>query len=84
MAFHAPAATDPKFFPTLLLDGVLSGFEGPGVFGESMGVRSSRLYRALVDQQLAVDAGSSFRPTVDPTLFEVAATLRPGVSRERV
>jgi zinc protease len=84
MAFHAPAATDPEFFPALLLDGVLSGFKGPGVFGESMGVRSSRLYRALVEQQLAVDAGSSFRPTVDPTLFEISATLRPGVSPERV
>lgn len=84
IAFHAPAATDPEFFPALLLDGVLSGFKGPGVFGESMGVRSSRLYRALVEQQLAVDCGSSFRPTVDPTLFEISATLRPGVSPERV
>jgi zinc protease len=84
MAFHAPAAADPAFFPALLLDGVLSGFKGPGVFGESMGVRSSRLYRALVEQQFAVDTGSSFRPTVDPTLFEVSATLRPGVSPERV
>ena len=84
MVFHAPAASDPQFFPALLLDGVLSGFKGPGVFGgEAMGVRSSRLYRALVEQQLAVDAGSGFRPTVDPTLFEIGATLRPGVSPER-
>ena len=33
MAFHAPAASDPEFFPVLLLDGVLSGFKGPGVVG---------------------------------------------------
>ena len=85
MAFHAPAAKDPEFFPLLLLDGVLSGFKGPGVFGgAAMGVRSSRLYRALVEQQLAVDTGSAFRPTLDPTLFEVGATLRPGVAPERV
>jgi zinc protease len=85
MAFHAPAARDPEFFPVLLLDGVLSGFKGAGVFGgEAMGVRSSRLYRALVEQQLAVDAGSAFRPTLDPTLFEIGTTLRPGVSPERV
>jgi zinc protease len=85
MAFHAPAARDPEFFPVLLLDGVLSGFKGPGVFGgAAMGVRSSRLYRALVEQQLAVDTGSAFRPTLDPTLFEVGATLRPGVAPERV
>ncbi len=85
MAFHAPAATDPEFFPVLVLDGVLSGFKGPGVFGgEAMGVRSSRLYRALVEQQLAVDTGSAFRPTLDPTLFEIGATLRPGVPPDRV
>ena len=80
MAFHAPAASDPDFFPVLLLDGVLSGFKGPGVFGgETVGGRSSRLYRALVEQRLAVDAGSGFRPTLDPTLFEIGVTLRPGV-----
>jgi zinc protease len=85
MAFHAPAASDPAFFPVLLLDGVLSGFKGPGVFGgEAIGMRSSRLYRALVERQLAVEAGSGFRPTLDPALFELGATLRPGVSPERV
>jgi zinc protease len=85
MVFHAPAATDPDFFPCLLLDGILSGFKGPGVFGgEAMGARSSRLYRALVEQQLAVDVGSSFRPTLDPALFEIGVTLRPGVAPDRV
>ena len=85
MVFHAPQASDPEFFPALLLDGVLSGFKGPGVFGgEAIGMRSSRLYRALVEQQLTVEAGSAFRPALDPTLFEIGATLRPGVSPERV
>jgi zinc protease len=84
MAFHSPSAADPEFFPVLLLDGVLSGFKGPGVFGgETIGTRSSRLYRALVEQQLAVDAGSVFRPTLDPALFEIGATLRPGVDPRR-
>jgi zinc protease len=85
MAFHAPAVSHADFFPLLLLDGVLSGFKGAGVFGgEAIGARSSRLYRALVEQQLAVDTGSAFRPSLDPTLFEIAATLRPGVATERV
>ncbi len=85
LGFHAPAATDPDFFPLLLVDGVLSGFKGPGVFGgDATGGRSSRLYRALVEQQLAVEAGSGVRPSLDPTLFEAGATLRPGVAREKV
>jgi zinc protease len=85
LGFHAPAATDPDFFPLLLVDGVLSGFKGPGVFGgEATGGRSSRLYRALVEQQLAVEVGSGLRPSLDPPLFETGATLRPGVAREKV
>lgn len=84
MAFHAPAVSHPDFFPLLLVDGVLSGFKGPGVFGgEAIGVRSSRLYRALVERELAVEAGSAFRPSLDPTLCEVGAALRPGVAPER-
>jgi len=84
MGFHAPEVSHPDFFPLLLVDGVLSGFKGPGVFGgEAIGGRSSRLYRALVERELAVDAGSAFRPSLDPTLLEVGATLRPGVAPER-
>ncbi|HLN12709.1 MAG TPA: pitrilysin family protein [bacterium] len=84
MGFHVPAVTSPDFFPLLLVDGVLSGFKGPGVFGgEALGARSSRLYRALVERELAVDAGSACRPSRDPTLFEVGATLRPEVAPER-
>lgn len=85
MVFHAPAVSHPDFFPLLMLDGVLSGFKGPGVFGgEAIGARSSRLYRALVEGQLTVDVGSAFRPSLDPTLFEIGATLRAGVAPERV
>ncbi|HEV2439907.1 MAG TPA: pitrilysin family protein [bacterium] len=84
IAFHAPPVAHPDFFPLLIADGVLSGFKGPGVFGgDGLGARSSRLYRALVETQLAVDAGSSFRPAIDPTLFDVGLTLRPDVRPDR-
>jgi zinc protease len=84
IVFHAPPVADPDFFPLLIADGVLSGFKGPGVFGSNgVGGRSSRLYRALVETRLAVDAGSSYRPAVDPTLFDIGLTLRPDVAPER-
>jgi zinc protease len=84
IVFHAPPVADPDFFPLLIADGVLSGFKGPGVFGgDGLGARSSRLYRALVEARLAVDGGSSYRPAVDPTLFEIGFTLRPDVTPER-
>jgi zinc protease len=84
LVYHGPAASHDDFFPLLIADGVLSGFKGPGVFGgDGIGARSSRLYRALVETQLAVEAGSSFRPSLDPALFEIGLTLRPDVRPER-
>jgi zinc protease len=84
IVFHAPPVGHPDFFPLLIADGALSGFKGPGVFGgDGIGARSSRLYRALVETQLTVEAGSSYRPSIDPTLFEIGLTLRPGVAPER-
>jgi zinc protease len=84
LVFHAPPVGHPDFFPLLIADGVLSGFKGPGVFGgDGLGARSSRLYRALVETQLAVEAGSAYRPSLDPGLFEIGLTLRPDVRPER-
>ena len=84
IVFHAPPVAQADFFPLLIADGVLSGFKGAGVFGgEGLGARSSRLYRALVEGELAVDAGSSYRPSLDPALFEIGLSLRPDVAPER-
>ncbi len=83
-AFHAPAATSEDFFPLIILDAVLGGAKGMGLFGGGTNNRSNRLYRALVDTELAVGAGSSYRPTMDPSLFFFYATLAPGVSHQAI
>lgn len=78
MAFHVPAATHPDFVPLLVADAILSGGKPMG-FGGSGGMgRSSRLYRALVASGLARAASSDLDITVDPFLFQVAATALPG------
>ncbi len=46
--------------------------------------RSSRLYRALVETELAADVDCGFRPTTDPGTIDVAATVRPGVKVQKV
>jgi zinc protease len=79
LAYHAPEATHPDHAALLVLDGVLSGFKSVVPFDGPGGVRSSRLYRALVETELASDAGSSLIPSIDPTLFRVVATARTGV-----
>ncbi len=85
-AYHAPAASNPDVYPLIVLDAILSGAKPMGMSGgrdTAMG-RSSRLYLRLVDQQLASAAGSGFALTIDPYLFSISASLRPGVELEKV
>jgi zinc protease len=84
LAFPAPQATHPDFFPLIIMDAVLSGAKGMGLFGGGGNNRSNRLYKALVDTQLAVAVQSSYQPTIDPDLFSFAVTLAPGVSHEQI
>lgn len=83
-AFHAPSATHPDFFATVVLDSVLGGAKGLGIFGGSANNRNNRLYRALVEQQLTVDVASYVGPTLDTGLFTMSATLAPGISHAQV
>ncbi len=83
-AYHGPSASDPDFFPVFVLTGVLSGVGGMSFSGGGSPGRSSRLYRALVEKELAADVDCSFRPTIDPGTIDVSATVRPGVPIERV
>jgi zinc protease len=83
-AFHGVAADHPDFFALTVLDAILGGAKGMGIFGGGGNNRSNRLYRALVDTELAVGVGSGFRPSIDPDLFSFYATLAPGVSHEQI
>jgi zinc protease len=84
MSFHAPEATHPDFFPLIIMDAVLGGAKGMGLFGGGANNRSNRLYKALVDTQLTVGVQSSYQPTIDPDLFSFAATLAPGIGHAQV
>jgi zinc protease len=82
--FRAPPALHEDFFPFVVLDSVLGGAKGMGLFGGSANNRSNRLYRALVEQQLTVDVASNFGPTIDPGLFTISATLASDVEHQAV
>jgi zinc protease len=83
-AFHAPAASHDDFFPVIVLDAVLGGAKGMGIFGGSANNRSNRLYRALVETEITVDVNSSFGPNIDPGLFTISATLAPESTHQQV
>ncbi len=86
IAWHAPAATDPDFPAYLVLDGILAG--GPSVNAWARGGggpgKSSRLYRALVEGDLASEFFTSMIPTRHPYLYRILATLKEGVDPARV
>ncbi|MCB0114746.1 MAG: insulinase family protein [Caldilineaceae bacterium] len=84
MAFHAAEAGHDDFFALTVLDSVLGGAKGMGLFGGSSSNRSNRLYRALVDTEMAVGAGCSYMPTIDPYLFTFRATINPKSSHQAV
>jgi len=87
LAFHAPAAADPDFAVLLALDGILAGgptvnaWAGHGGRGPS---KSSRLYRALIEGNLASDVSTSVLPTRHPYLYRIAATAKQGVDPGRI
>jgi zinc protease len=84
MVFVTPEATHPDFFPLVVMDAVLGGAKGMGLFGGGGNNRSNRLYRALVDTQLTVDVSCSYRPSIDPNLFSFYATLAPETTHQQV
>ena len=80
IGFHTVAAADPRAAALSALAVALAGGGG----GDSASGRSSRLYRALIERELATDVDASFGLTKDPYLFTLEATLRPGVSHASV
>lgn len=78
IAYRFPAATDPDLFPFMVLDSLLSGPSNPSVFGGGgISNKTSRLYRALVEKNLAVGVYGSGQVTIDPYLYTTGITLSP-------
>jgi zinc protease len=77
IAYRAPCATDPDFFPVAVLATALLG-GGAGPLGDSGSNKSSRLYKALVHSKLAAAVSGGLTPSLDPTLLTISATVRAG------
>jgi zinc protease len=87
VGWHAPAASDPRFFPLVVLDAVLSGAKGLNLwssFRVPPPQRSARLYRALVESGLASHVLGAIMPTEQPFLYTLSATANDGVSLDAV
>jgi zinc protease len=83
VAYHAPAATDSRFVPALLLDAVLTGAKGVNLwssFRVPPPQRRARLYRALVERGLASSVSGAMLPTEHPFLYTLSTTATEGAS----
>ncbi len=76
--YRFPEASDPNFFPLTVLDSLLAGPSSLNMFGGGgTSNRTSRLYRALVEKDLAVSVSGGGAATIDPYLYGITITVHP-------
>jgi zinc protease len=83
VAYHVPSAADPDFHALAVLDSVLTGASNLNFFGGGISNKTSRLYRALVEGEIAASVAGGLAATIDPYLYSVNATIRPDRTPEQ-
>jgi zinc protease len=77
LAYRAPGASDPDFFIFTVLDSLLTGPSGLNMFGGGgISNKTSRLYRAIIDKEMAISVAGGLQATIDPFLYDITLTLR--------
>jgi zinc protease len=81
---HVPNASQPDFFCLSVLDSLLTGPSSLNMFGSGISNKTSRLYRALVDRELAISVQGGLQATIDPYLYGITVVLHPMHTVEEV
>ena len=85
LAYRAPTAANEDFFTISVIDSLLTGPSGLNMFGGGgISNKTSRLYRALVEKEFAISVYGGLQATIDPYLYNINVTLRPGHKPEQV
>ena len=82
--YHAPEVTHPDFYALTVLDSLLSGPSSLNMFGGGISNKTSRLYRELVEKELAVGISGGLPATIDPYLYRFTAIVHPERTAEDV
>jgi len=77
VCYRFPAASHPDFFALSVLDSLLAGPSNLNMFSGGISNKTSRLYRALVDKELAVSVHGGAQATIDPFLYTITMTIHP-------
>jgi zinc protease len=84
-AYRAPAGNEADFFAVSVLDSLITGPSSLNMFGGGgISNKTSRLYRGLVEKELAVSVYGGLQATIDPHLYSINITVRPGKTIDRV
>jgi predicted Zn-dependent peptidase len=77
IVYRAPSATSDDFVQLAVLDSILSGASSLNLFGGGISNKTSRLYKRLVEGELAAAVHGGLAATVDPYLYSIRVTVRP-------
>jgi zinc protease len=85
LSWRAPSADNQDFYAMTVLDSLLTGPTSLNMFGGGgISNKTSRLYRTLVEKELAVSVVGSLQATIDPFLYNITITVRPDRKLEDV
>ena len=84
LAYQGPEATHEDFVPMAVLDSALTGASNLNLFGGGISNKTSRLYKKLVEGELAASVVGGLAATVHPYLYSIMVTVRPESSPEKV
>ncbi|UCF61205.1 MAG: insulinase family protein [Anaerolineaceae bacterium] len=82
VGYHVPPGVDSDFYPLAILDSILTGASNLNFFGAGISNKTSRLYRALVEGELAASVRGGLAATIDPYLYSINVTIRPDHTAE--
>ncbi len=78
IVWRAPQGSNKDFFSLIILDSILTGPHSLNMFGGgSIPNKTSRLYRSLVESQIAVAFSGDYIASIDPFLFTISVIMNP-------
>jgi zinc protease len=85
VAYKAYDIKHPDFFALAVADSILAGASSFNFMSTAhTSNNTSRLYKALVETELAADISGGMTATIDPFLYTISATVRDGRTCEEV
>ncbi len=79
VAYRGYEINHPDYFALTVLDSILAGASSPNFMSTAYTTnKTSRLYKALVETELAAGIGGGLAATIDPFIYSVSATVNDG------